>query len=257
MFRSEASHVPKAYILGTRICADLSLRPTGEELKKILLLACCYQEACARSSFFSKLSRPALALSTTGVTRSSASRITRSAWSAISRCLKHHNGTRKECGEHRLAVARRYTPLCLAPVVEGGDLRSRNSPAGKSFVKEPDRRAIPIRGQNPEAPQSVPAPGPVPDGLETPRRLVFGVTAAARQSGLQRRRRLVVDVPPALNPDLDRIRQHLREALHLGRGIGRVDEASAADDGLESGHEGASSERQRYIASGRQRPNLL
>src|ERR1039457_5276096 len=49
MFRSEASHVPKAYILGTRICADLSLRPTGEELKKILLLACCYQEACARS----------------------------------------------------------------------------------------------------------------------------------------------------------------------------------------------------------------
>src|ERR1017187_9277707 len=50
MCRSEASHVPKAYILGTRICADLSLRPTGEELKKILLLACCYQEACARSS---------------------------------------------------------------------------------------------------------------------------------------------------------------------------------------------------------------
>jgi hypothetical protein len=45
MFRSEASYVPKAYILGTRICADLSLRPTGEELKKILLLACCYQEA--------------------------------------------------------------------------------------------------------------------------------------------------------------------------------------------------------------------
>src|ERR1039457_3371766 len=38
MFRSEASHVPKAYILGTRICADLSLRPKGEELKKKLLL---------------------------------------------------------------------------------------------------------------------------------------------------------------------------------------------------------------------------
>src|ERR1039458_3786454 len=113
MFRSEASHVPKAYILGTRICADLSLRPTGEELKKILLLACCYQEACARSSFFSKLSRPALALSTTGVTWSSASRITRSAWSAILRCPEHHEAMRQKRGEHGLPVAWRHAPLPL------------------------------------------------------------------------------------------------------------------------------------------------
>src|ERR1019366_328580 len=100
---------------------------------------------CDDSAFFSKLSRPALALSTAGVTKSSASRITRSAWSAISRCLEHHNGTRQECGEHRLAVARCHAPLRLAAVVEGGDLRSRHSPAGKSFVEEPDRRAILVR----------------------------------------------------------------------------------------------------------------
>ena len=43
------------------------------------------------------------------------------------RCLEHHEGTRLKCGEHGLAVARRYTPLRLAPVVEGGDLRSRHA----------------------------------------------------------------------------------------------------------------------------------
>ena len=109
-------------------------------------------------------------------------------------------------------------------------------PARKGFVEKPNRRAVLVRGQDLEAPQSVPAPGPVADGLEAARRLVIGVTAAARPSRLQRRRRLVVDVLPALDARPDRIRQHLREALHLGRGVGRVDEAGAVDDGLESGH---------------------
>src|ERR1039457_4278015 len=229
MFRSEASHVPKAYILGTRICADLSLRPTGEELKKILLLACCYQEACARSSFFSKLSRPALALSTTGVTWSSASRITRSAWSAILRCLEHHERTCLERGKDRLPVARRDTPLRLAPVVAGGDLRSRHPPARKSFVEKPNRRAILVGGEDLEAPQGMPAPGPIANRLETACRLVVRVTAPTRQSGLQRRCRLVGDVLPALDARTDGIRQHLREALHLGRSVGRIDKAGASD----------------------------
>jgi hypothetical protein len=41
---------------------------------------------------------------------------------------------------------------------------------------------------------------------------------------------------PALNARANRIRQHLREALHLRCGVGRVDEAGAPDGGLESGH---------------------
>src|SRR5271157_2156680 len=192
---------------------------------------------CDDSAFFSKLSRPALALSTTGVTKSSASRITRSAWSAISRCLEHHNGTRQECDEHCLPVSRRHAPLRLAPVIEEGDLRSRQPAARKSFVEKPDRRAILVCRQDLQAPQSVPAPGPVADGLETPSRLVFGVTAAARPSGLQRRRRLVVDVPPALNACPDRIRQYLREALHFRGGVGRVNKARPFDNGLKSRHE--------------------
>ena len=81
------------------------------------------------------------------------------------------------------------------------------------------------------------APGPVADRLEAPRRLVVGVAAAARQSGLQRRRRLVVDVPPTLNARTDRIRKHLREALHFRGGVGRVHKASAFDDGLKPGHD--------------------
>src|ERR1017187_5702916 len=112
---------------------------------------------CDDSAFFSKPSRAALALSVIGVTWSSASRITRSAWSAISRCLEHHEGTRLERGENGLAVARRHAPLRLAPVVKGGDLRSRHSPARKSFVEEPNRRAILVRGQDLQTPQSVAA----------------------------------------------------------------------------------------------------
>src|ERR1035438_5720897 len=98
------------------------------------------------SDFFSKLSSAELALPTdsrTGV--SSASRITRSAWSAISRCPEHHEGTCLECGENRVAVARRHAPLRLAPVVKGGDLRSRQPPARKSFVEKPNRRPVFVR----------------------------------------------------------------------------------------------------------------
>src|ERR1019366_2277407 len=113
---------------------------------------------CDDSAFFSKLSRPALALSTAGVTWSSASRITRSAWSAISRCLEHHNGTRQKRGEHGLPVARRHAPLRFAPVVEEGDLRRRHSAARKSFVQEPNRRAVLIRGQHFETPEGMAAP---------------------------------------------------------------------------------------------------
>src|ERR1035438_6740383 len=191
---------------------------------------------CDDSAFFSKPSRAALALSVIGVTWSSASRITRSAWSAISRCLDHHEGTRLKCREHGLPVARRYTPLCLAPVVEGGDLRSSQPPARKGLVEKTDCRAVFVRRQYLEAAQSVAAPRPVADGLETARRLVIGVAAAARQSGLQRCRRLIVDVPPALNACPDRIRQHLREALHLGRGVGGVNEAGPLYDSLKSCH---------------------
>jgi hypothetical protein len=35
---------------------------------------------------------------------------------------EHHEGTRLERGEHRLAVARRDAPRRLAPVVEAGNL---------------------------------------------------------------------------------------------------------------------------------------
>src|ERR1039458_6648254 len=68
------------------------------------------------------------------------------------RCLEHHEGTSLKCREHGLAVARRDTPLRLATVVEGGDLRSRHSPARKSFVEKPNRRAVLICGQDLEAP---------------------------------------------------------------------------------------------------------
>src|ERR1035437_767012 len=191
---------------------------------------------CDDSAFFSKPSRAALALSVIGVTWSSASRITRSAWSAISRCLEHHEGTRLKCREHGLTVARRYTPLCLAPVVEGGNLRSRLPSARQCFVEKPDRRAILVCGQDLEAPQGMPAPGPVADRLETARRLVVGVAASARLAGLQWRGCLVVDVLAVLNASPGRIRPNLSEALHLGRGVGRINEASPFEDGLESGH---------------------
>src|ERR1035438_8984087 len=82
----------------------------------------------------------------------------------------------------------------------------------------------------------MPAPGPVAGRLETARRLVVGIATAARQSRLQRRRRSVVDVLPALNARPDRIRQHLREALHFRRGVRGINESSAFDDGLEFGH---------------------
>src|ERR1035438_6288391 len=119
---------------------------------------------CDDSAFFSKPSRAALALSTIGVTRSSASRITRSAWSAISRCLEHHEGTRLECGENRLAVARRDPPLVLAAVVVEGNLRGRLTPARKGFVEKPDGCAILVCGQDLQAPQGVAGPGPVAGG---------------------------------------------------------------------------------------------
>src|ERR1019366_417964 len=144
---------------------------------------------CDDSAFFSKLSRPALALSTAGVTKSSASRITRSAWSAISRCLEHHNGTRQKCGEHRLAVTRRHAPLPLALVVVEGDLRRRLPPAGHGLIEEPNRRAVLVGGQHLQAPQRVPAPGPVADGLEATSRLVIRVAPSPRLARLQRRRR--------------------------------------------------------------------
>jgi len=49
----------------------------------------------------------------------------------------------------------RHAPLRFAPIVEGGDLRSRHSPAWKRFVEKPDRRAILVGGQDLEAPQGV------------------------------------------------------------------------------------------------------
>ena len=52
-----------------------------------------------------------------------------------------------------------------------------------------------------------------------------------------RRGRLVVDILPALKARADRIRQYLREALHFGRSVWRVDEAGAFEDGLEPGHD--------------------
>src|ERR1017187_5060897 len=109
------------------------------------------------------------------------------------RCLEHHEGTSLKCGEHGLAVARRYTPLRLAPVVEGGDLRSCQPPARKALVEEPDCRAILVSGQNLEAAEGMPAPCPVAGRLATARRLVVGVAALARPAGLQWRGCLVVD----------------------------------------------------------------
>src|SRR5271169_6369951 len=91
------------------------------------------------SDFFSKLSSAVLARptdSSTGV--SSASRITRSAWSAISRCLEHHDGTCEERREDGPAVTRRHAPLAFAMVVIERNLRSRLAPARKGFVEEPD-----------------------------------------------------------------------------------------------------------------------
>src|ERR1039458_7697928 len=82
----------------------------------------------------------------------------------------------------------------------------------------------------------MPAPGPITDRLEAARCLVVGITPPARQPQFERRGRLVVDVLAALDACPDRIRQNLREALHLGRGVGRIDEAGTLEDGLESGH---------------------
>jgi hypothetical protein len=81
------------------------------------------------------------------------------------------------------------------------------------------------------------APRPVADGLEAARGLVIRVAAPAIAAGLQWSRRLVVDVLAVLDAHPDRISQHLREALHLGRGVWRVNEPGTADDGLESGHD--------------------
>src|SRR5579883_649589 len=82
----------------------------------------------------------------------------------------------------------------------------------------------------------MPAPGPIADGLETARRFVIGIPTAARLTGFQRSRRLVVDILSPLDAGPDRIRQHLRESLHLIRGVGGVDEAGPPNDCLESGH---------------------
>ena len=147
-----------------------------------------------------------------------------------------HEGTRLERGEHGLTVARRHAPLALALVVEEGDLRGRLAPPRHGLVEEPDHRAVLIRGQDLEAPQGVAGPGPIADGLEAAGGLVIGVTASARPPGLEWRRRLIVDVLATLNAGPDCIRQLLREALHLGRGVPRIDEADAANDGLEARH---------------------
>src|SRR5271165_1716351 len=120
------------------------------------------------SDFFSKLSSAVLARptdSSTGV--SSASRITRSAWSAISRCLEHHDGTSLERRKNGLAVMLRHAPLAFAAIVVEGDLGSRLAPARKGLVEKADGRAVFVRGQDFEAPQGVPAPRPVADGPET------------------------------------------------------------------------------------------
>src|SRR5271157_4169 len=50
------------------------------------------------------------------------------------------------------------------------------------------------------------------------------LTTSARQSRLQWRRRLVVDILATLNARPNGIRQHLRKHLHLGRGVWRVNE---------------------------------
>jgi hypothetical protein len=47
---------------------------------------------------------------------------------------------------------------------------------------------------------------------------------------------LVVDVLAVLDASPYRIRQNLREALHLGAGVGGVNESGTLDDGLESRH---------------------
>src|ERR1039458_6645229 len=83
----------------------------------------------------------------------------------------------------------------------------------------------------------MPAPGPVAGRLETARRLVVGVAPPARLTGLQWRGCLVVDVLAVLNARADRVRQHLGEALHLGRSVGRVDETGPRDNSLKPGHD--------------------
>src|ERR1017187_2505074 len=111
----------------------------------------------------------------------------------------HEPPTADHGHQHSLAVTWRYAPLPLALVVVKGDLRRRLPPAGHGLVEEPDRRAVLVGGQHLQAPQGMPAPGPVADRLEAARRLVIRVASAARLAGLQWRRRLVVDVPPALD----------------------------------------------------------
>src|ERR1039457_2653136 len=118
---------------------------------------------CDDSAFFSKLSRPALALATTGLTWSSASRTTLSAWSPMSRCLRiavdvlpepklpHAAEIRaaqlhflerdqgpviQHYGNHGCAIARRHAPLAFAQVVVEGDLRGRLPSAWLRFIEE-------------------------------------------------------------------------------------------------------------------------
>src|ERR1017187_10366348 len=104
--------------------------------------------------------------------------MTRSAWSAISRCLETHHWT-KHRRQEGLTVARRHAPLPLALVVVEGDLRGALSPARQPLIQEADRRAILVRGQDLEASQSVPAPCPIANRLQSARGLVIRVTATA------------------------------------------------------------------------------
>jgi len=73
--------------------------------------------------------------------------------------------------------------------------------------------------------------------LEAVRSLVIGVAAAPCLRGLQRRRRLIVNVLAILDALADRIREQLRKALHLLRGERGVRETGAANHCLEAGHD--------------------
>ena len=79
-------------------------------------------------------------------------------------------------------------------------------------------------------------PRPVADRLEAVRSLVIGVAAAPCLRGLQRRRRLIVNVLAILDALADRIREQLRKALHLLRGERGVRKARATHDCLETRH---------------------
>jgi len=112
---------------------------------------------------------------------------------------------------------------------------TRLPPARHGLIKEPNRRAVLVDGQHLETAQRVSAPvqsrmagdrGP-PCSPGSP---------CARLAGLQwlpppgRRYSGRSDARP------NGIRQHLREALHLSRGVRRVNEPGTADHSLESGH---------------------